>query len=140
MSESQCCHWWTKKQSAEEASRATYALVMPPPIPAEAHSPIRSNNNNNNSVLTPIWDELKAVFLWQNVICLVRYVIMLFYRVLLLHCMFFFFFWQHKGKILWRHQLVNPFGSFYFLYLFQIFICLPFVSMHKTNHSYSAHM
>ena len=100
MSESQCCHWWTKKQSAEEASRATYALVMPPPIPAEAHSPIRSNNNNNNSVLTPVWDELKVIFLLQNVICMVRYVILPYFVQFSFTGVTIalpFFFWQHKA-------------------------------------------
>jgi len=38
MKELKCRQRRTKKQATEEASRATFALAMPPPITVEAHS------------------------------------------------------------------------------------------------------
>ena len=87
-----------------------------------------NNNNNNNRVLTTYMGWAKSSLLITKChlygeICHFALVCsVLFYRVLLLH---FLFILQHRGKILWRHQLVNPFESFYFLFLLQIFICLP---------------
>ena len=62
----------------------------------------KKNNNNNNSVLTPIWDELKVIFLLQNVICMVRYVILPYFvqfsfTGVTIALPVFFFFWQHKA-------------------------------------------